>query len=67
MPCDVERDEVQRLIRDGAVLIEAMPSGEYEAEHIPGAINVPLKELDAEHLARFERDRPTVVYCNDFQ
>ncbi len=45
----------------------ALPEAEYEDEHLPGAINVPLKTLDAESARRLERERPVIVYCHDYQ
>lgn len=63
----VDRDEVQRLMREGAQVIEVLPREEYEEEHLPGAINLPLKELDAQSATRVRKDRPVVVYCHDSQ
>ena len=67
MPTPIDRDEVQRLLAEGAELVEVLPPAEYEEEHIPGAINIPLKELDAETTRRLERERPVIVYCHDYQ
>jgi len=67
MPTDICRDDVRRLIGDGALLVEVLPAEEYDAEHLPGAINVPLKELDAARVRPLDRGRPIVVYCNDYQ
>ena len=53
------------LVGDGAVLVEVLPVEEYESEHIAGAVNIPLKELDAARVAGFDRLKPIVVYCND--
>jgi rhodanese-related sulfurtransferase len=36
-------------------------------DHLPGAINIPLKELDRETIARLNRDAPVIVYCHDYQ
>jgi rhodanese-related sulfurtransferase len=48
MPTSINRDEVQRLIaEESAQLVEVLPVSDYEKEHISGAINIPLKELDA--------------------
>jgi rhodanese-related sulfurtransferase len=42
------------------------PVAEYTDGHLPGAINLPLKELDATTAAaRLDRSRPVVVYCWD--
>jgi rhodanese-related sulfurtransferase len=68
MPTAIDREEVQRLIRDErAQLVEVLPQTEYEEEHLPGAINIPLKTLDAETTRRLERERPVIVYCDDYQ
>ena len=63
----IGRAEVQRLAREGAQIVEVLPHDEYEQEHLPGAINIPLKELDAKRASSLRRDRPLVVYCHDLQ
>lgn len=65
MPTTIDRAEVQRLISEGVQLVEVLPAKEYGEGHIPGAINLPLKQLDAETAATLERGRPIVVYCWD--
>jgi rhodanese-related sulfurtransferase len=67
MPTSIARDDVQRLLAEGAQLVEVLPEREYGEEHIPGAINIPLKKLDRETTARLDRDRPVIVYCSDHQ
>ncbi len=67
MPKEIGRDDVQRLAREGAQIVEVLPREEYDEEHLPGAINTPLKELDATSVAELARDRPIVVYCHDYQ
>jgi rhodanese-related sulfurtransferase len=67
VPTSIDRDEVRRLVAAGAQLVEVLPRPDYEEEHIAGAINLPLKELNRESARRFARDRPVIVYCNDFQ
>jgi rhodanese-related sulfurtransferase len=62
----IELGEVQRLIRAGAQLVEVLPAREYAEEHLPGAINIPLKQLDAEATARLDSRRPVIVYCWDY-
>ena len=66
MPREIDRHEVQRLVRDEhAQLVEVLPTREYADEHLPGAINVPLRELTrASADAHLRRDNPVVVYCN---
>jgi len=67
MPSAIDRDEVQRLLRQGAQLVEVLPEAEYGEEHLPGALNIPLKTLDAERTRQLERARPLIVYCYDYQ
>jgi rhodanese-related sulfurtransferase len=67
MTTPIERDEVQRLLDNGAQLVEVLPEAEYEDEHLPRAISIPLKGLDAESVRRLERERPVIVYCSDYQ
>jgi rhodanese-related sulfurtransferase len=68
MPISIDRDEVQRLItEEGGQLVEVLPATDYEKEHITRAINIPLKELDERAPRELERERPVIVYCNDYQ
>jgi rhodanese-related sulfurtransferase len=63
----IDREQVQQLLSDGAQLVEVLPQMEYEDEHLPGAINIPLKELDRERVRQLERSRPIIAYCYDYQ
>jgi len=65
MATPIELAEVERLVADGAQLVEALPEEEYEEGHLPGAISLPLRELTPERAAELERGRPVVVYCWD--
>jgi rhodanese-related sulfurtransferase len=67
MPAIIDRAGVQRLMREGAQVVDVLPSEEFAEEHLPGAINIPLKELDEGSAARLRKDRPIVVYCHDLQ
>jgi phage shock protein E len=67
MPRDINRDDVQRLIADGAQLVEVLPAEEYNEAHLPGAINIPLKKLDRQSAKQIDSTHAVIVYCNDFQ
>jgi rhodanese-related sulfurtransferase len=67
MPATITRREVQALYHQGARLVEVLPREEYETAHLPGAINIPLKELNGRAIAGLGRDDPIIVYCNDMQ
>jgi rhodanese-related sulfurtransferase len=68
MPIGIDRNEVQRLVaEEQAQLVEVLPAAEFEEEHLPSAINIPLKELNRETAKQLDRARPVIVYCNDYQ
>jgi rhodanese-related sulfurtransferase len=67
MPTPIDRDEVRRLLAEQGQLVEVLPAAEYEDEHLPGAINLPLKELDRETTQWLDRSRPVIAYCHDYQ
>lgn len=51
---------------ENAQVVEVLSGEEFESEHIEGATNIPLKELSERAAERLDRDRPVIVYCNDF-
>ncbi len=65
MPKDIDRGEVRRLLEGGAQLVEVLPSSEYEEDHLPGAVNLPLRKLDQQAGGLLDRNRPVIVYCWD--
>jgi rhodanese-related sulfurtransferase len=68
MPSAIGRDEVRRLIaEENAQLVEVLPAVDFGQEHITGAVNIPLKELDERAPRELDRGRPVIVYCNDYQ
>jgi rhodanese-related sulfurtransferase/biotin operon repressor len=59
----VSREELASRISGGLVtVIDVRPPDEYALGHLPGAINVPLADLEA-HTAQFVPDREIVAYC----
>ena len=65
MPTEIDRDEVRRLVAEGAQLVEVLKREEYDKEHLPGAISLPLRSIDASGVAVLDRSRPVIVYCWD--
>lgn len=43
MPQEVDRHEVQRLLGQGAQLVDVMGRKEFDASHIVGAVHIPLE------------------------
>ena len=53
---------LERAQRDGIVVLDVRPRDEYASGHIPGAVSVPLEELE-DRLASLPRDAEIVAYC----
>jgi ArsR family transcriptional regulator len=50
-------------LREGMVtLLDVRPEDEFALGHLPGALNMPLDELDR-RLRELPRDREIVAYC----
>jgi hydroxyacylglutathione hydrolase len=63
----IELEEVQRLLGEGAQLLDVLSDKEWADSHLPGAIHIPLTQLDAQSAAALDRDRPVIAYCYDYQ
>jgi phage shock protein E len=53
---------VKSLVADGAQLLDVRTPGEFSAGALPGAVNIPVSELEA-RLDEVSRDRAVIVYC----
>src|SRR5215212_9396059 len=62
----IDYPRLRELLDEGAQLVEVLPAEEYEEEHLPGAISIPLKKLDAETTAKLDKSKPVIVYCWDY-
>ena len=58
-------EQLLELIDRGAQIVEVLPSDDYAPVHLPGAINLPLRELDERHATVLDHGPPIVVYCWD--
>ncbi len=65
MPTEIDRNQIQKLVEKGAQLVEVLPADEYEEDHLPGAISLPLRRLETEAVRILDRTRPVIVYCWD--
>lgn len=65
MPRDIDREELQRMVGAGAQLVEVLPPEEYQDDHLPGAISIPLSRINRETTAMLDKNRPLIVYCWD--
>jgi rhodanese-related sulfurtransferase/DNA-binding transcriptional ArsR family regulator len=59
----IPREELLARAQDELItVIDVRPPQEYAAGHVPGAINIPLAELEA-HLNEFDPSQEIVAYC----
>jgi rhodanese-related sulfurtransferase len=65
MPRLIRRRELKSLMEEGVQLVEVLPADDYEEEHLPSAINIPLRRIDRDAHERLDRTRAVVVYCWD--
>ena len=67
MPKAIDLAEVTRLVDAGAQLLDVLSRKEFEESHLPGAINIPLPELDELAVASLDREAAVVAYCFDYE
>ena len=60
----ISAPEVYQLLeKKEAVLIHVLSRIEYESQHIPGSINIPINELENSDKLPQNLDTPVVFYC----
>jgi rhodanese-related sulfurtransferase len=59
---EVSRDEAQKMIEDGAQVIDVRTDHEWDVGRIAGATHLPLDEL-AQRAGEIDKERPVVLYC----
>jgi rhodanese-related sulfurtransferase len=65
MATRIDLTQLEELLDGGGQLVEVLPAAEYADEHLPGAISLPLKQLDATTAAQLDPARPVIVCCWD--
>lgn len=53
---------VEKVKQDLVTILDVRPIEEYNAGHVPGAINIPIEELQ-QHLKDFEPGQEVIAYC----
>lgn len=57
-------EELKRLLAaKQAVVIDVRPPGDFRQEHIPGAINLPLQQIESGQYQKLPRDKRLISYC----
>lgn len=60
---DVSSADARQLVQGGARLVDVRTPGEFAAGHIPGALNIPVQQLDSRMSELQPQDTAVVVYC----
>ncbi len=59
----VPADELVERARQGLVtVLDVRPESEFKAGHLPGALNIPLSELESK-LNEFDKEKEIIAYC----
>lgn len=59
----IDGTELLRRLEAGEVtVLDVRPPEEYRAGHLPGALSMPVEELER-RLEEIPRDRPVIAYC----
>jgi rhodanese-related sulfurtransferase len=69
LPVPILLDEVQQLMTEGGLLIDARTPELFEVGHIEGAISLPLVDIEdvlSDFIRRIDKDRIVVTYCSGF-
>ena len=59
---EIDVDELDRVLADGARLVDVREPNEYAGGHVAGAVLVPLRTVP-EHVDAFRGDGPAYVIC----
>lgn len=64
IPCE----DAKRLIKEQqAQLVDVRTPEEFESSRLPGAINIPLQQIEYLGASKLEKSRPIVVFCRSGQ
>ena len=54
-------DAKEKIINEGAILVDVRTEEEYNSNHIGGAINIPIDSISS--AVSLSKDNPIIVYC----
>jgi rhodanese-related sulfurtransferase len=61
---DLTAPEVRQLVEEeGALPVHVLSRIEFDMQHLPGSINIPVTEVAASDALPADRERPLVFYC----
>ena len=60
---EIQGGEARKLVAAGARLVDVRSPEEYARGHLPGAVNIPVQELDRRLADAGPVDHELIVYC----
>jgi rhodanese-related sulfurtransferase len=60
---DIDATQARQLVQQGARLVDVRSPAEFAAGHIPGAVNIPVQELEQRLRELEPKQEPIVLYC----
>ncbi len=63
-PIDINEELENMKEIPEAVLLDVREADEYEEEHIPNSVNIPLSSLEMIENMHYAKDIPLFVYCH---
>ena len=61
---EISAPEVKNMIESGrAVVVHVLSGTEYEMQHIPGSINIPITHMETTGVLPRDKSTPLVFYC----
>lgn len=62
------RDELRKMRDSGKkyILVDVLPRESYEKEHIPGALSIPLAEIEEKAPQLLGKNETIITYCASF-
>lgn len=59
----IEISEIESYQSDGYLVVDVREKNEYDAGHIPGAMNKPLSEISSGNFDSLDPSQPYVIVC----
>ncbi len=65
----ITREALKGMIdrNDDFILVDVLSPENYEDEHIPGSINIPLEDIEKKANELLDKDKEIIVYCGSSQ
>lgn len=64
---DVSSEGARELVQKGARLVDVRTRSEFTEGHLPGALNLPVQDLERRLSELGAKDQPVVLYCRSGQ